>query len=99
MKEITRTLLSESNPPKYFWEDVVNTTCYVTNRVLMRPILKKTPYELCKGRKPKISHFKIFGCKCFILNNGKDNLGKFDANANKGIFLGYSSYIYIYTII
>jgi len=32
-----------------------------------------------------------FGWKCFVLNNGKDNLGKFDAKSNEGIFLKYSS--------
>src|ERR1051325_9795024 len=26
----------------------------------------------------------------FVLNNGKENLGKFDAKADEGIFLGYS---------
>ena len=26
----------------------------------------------------------------FVLNNGKESLGKFDAKADKGIFLGYS---------
>jgi len=74
----------------------VNTTCYVLNRVLIRPILKKTPYELFKGRKPNISHFRVFGSKCFILNNGKDNLGKFDSKADEGIFLGYSSQSHVY---
>ena len=29
--------------------------------------------------------------KCFILNNGKDHLGKFDSKADEGIFLGYES--------
>uniref|UniRef100_A0A3Q7XZQ9 Uncharacterized protein LOC113786557 n=1 Tax=Cicer arietinum TaxID=3827 RepID=A0A3Q7XZQ9_CICAR len=88
--ELARTMLSDSNLPKYFWADAVNTACYVSNRVIIRPILKKTPYELYKGRKPNISHFHIFGCKCFVLNNGKDNLGKFDEKADEGIFLGYS---------
>ena len=60
------------------------------NKTLIRPILKKTPYELYKGRKPNIYHLHIFGCKCFVLNNGKDNLGKFDAKSDEGIFLGYS---------
>ena len=60
------------------------------NRALIRPILKKTPYELYNGRKPNISHLHVFGCKCFVLNNGKDNLGKFDAKSDEGIFLGYS---------
>ena len=38
-----------------------------------------------------MSHLIVFGCKCFVLNNGKDKLVKFDAKADDGIFLGYSS--------
>ena len=37
-----------------------------------------------------IKHFRIFGSKCYIKNND-ENLGKFDARANEGIFLGYAS--------
>jgi len=96
LEEIVKTLLNETNLPKYFWVDVVNTACYVLNRVLIRPILKKTPYEFFKGRKLNISHFRVFGRKCFILNNGKDNLGKFDSKADEGIFLGYSSHSHAY---
>ena len=60
------------------------------NRVLIKPVLKLTPYEIFKGRKPNVFYFKAFGCKCFILNNGKSNLGKFDPKADEDIFLGYS---------
>ncbi|KAH9792992.1 Integrase catalytic domain-containing protein [Citrus sinensis] len=70
--------------------NVVNTACYVLNRVLIRPNLNKTPYELWKDRKPNIGYFKVFGCKCFVLNT-KDNLGKFDLKSDVGIFLGYSN--------
>ena len=76
--------------PKYFWAEAVNTACFIINRVIIRPILKKTPYELWKGRKPNIGFFHAFGCKCFVLNNGKDNLGKFDSKSDEAIFLGYS---------
>ncbi|KAH9751651.1 Integrase catalytic domain-containing protein [Citrus sinensis] len=68
--------------------EAVNTACYVLNRVLIRPNLNKTPYELWKDRKPNIGYFKVFGCKCFVLNT-KDNLGKFDPKSYVGIFLGY----------
>jgi len=90
LEELARTMLNENNLPKYFWVDAVSTACYVLNRVIIRPILKLTPYELFKGRKPTISHLKIFGCKCFVLNNGKSNIGKFDSKVDEGIFLGYS---------
>jgi len=73
-----------------FWADALNTACFVLSRVLIRPILNKTPYEFFKGRKPNISHLRVFVCKCFILNNGKDNIGKFDSKADEGIILGYS---------
>ena len=58
---------------------------------MIHPILKKTPYELWNDRKPNISYFRAFGCVCFVHNNGKDNLGKFDSKANEAIFLGYST--------
>jgi len=90
LEELARTLLNETNFPKYFWADVVSTSCYVLNEVLIRPVLNKTPYELFKGRKPNISHLKVFGCKCFILKNSKDNLDKFDSKVVEDIFLGYS---------
>ena len=98
LEELARTLLNDSSLLKYFWPDAVNTACYVLNRVLVRPILKKTPYELYKGRKPNISHFKVFGCKCFVLNNDKDNIGKFDAKVDDDIFIGYSSHSHAYRI-
>jgi len=98
LEELARTMLSESSFPKYFWVDVVCTACYVINRVLIRPILKKTPYELFHRRKSNICHFKVFGCKCYILNNGKENLGKFEEKADNGIFLGYSLTSHAYCV-
>jgi len=61
----------------------------IWNDAHIRPILEKTAYELFKERRPNISYFHQFGCTCYILNN-KLYLKKFDANAQRGIFLGYS---------
>jgi len=93
LEELARTMLSESSLPKYFWVDAVSTSCYVMNRVLIRPILKKTSYELFNGR-----NLRVFGCSCFVLNNGKENLGKFDEKADKGIFIGYPSNNHVYKV-
>ena len=87
---MARTMLNEHNILKYFWAEAVNTACYIMNRVLIRPSISKTPYELWNNKKQNISYFKVFGCKCFILNE-RDVLGKFDAKSDEGIFLGYSS--------
>ena len=80
------TILCKNYLPKYFWAEAVNTACYVVNRAMIRPILKKIPYELWKCRKPNISHMCALGYKCFVLNNNKDNLGKFDAKSDEAIF-------------
>jgi len=89
LQEMARTMIHENNLAKYFWAKAVNTTCYVQNRIYIRPILEKTAYELFKGRRPNISYFHQFGCTCYILNN-KLYLKKFDVNAQRGIVLGYS---------
>lgn len=54
--------------------EAINTTYYILNHALVRPVLKKILYKFWKARKPYIAQFKGFGCDCFILNNGKDNL-------------------------
>ena len=51
-----------------------------------------------KGRKLNISHLRILGCKCFVLNNGKDSLGKFIAKADKAIFLDQSLHSKAYRV-
>jgi len=98
LQELARTMQNETSLPKYFWADAVDTTSYVLNRVLIRPILKKTPYELFKGRRPALNHLKVFDCKCFILNNEKEQLGKFDSKAYEGIFLGYAINSHAYKV-
>ncbi|GJY35881.1 retrovirus-related pol polyprotein from transposon TNT 1-94 [Tanacetum coccineum] len=89
LQEMSRTLLNEQSIPQKFWCNAVDTSTYILNRILIRPFLGKTPYELFKGRKPNLEYFKVFGCKCFILNT-KDYLTKFDPKSTEGVFLGYS---------
>jgi len=79
LEEEAITLLNETNLPKYFWVDAVSNVFYTLNRLLIRPILKKTPYEVYKERNPNISHLRVFGCKCFVLNNRNESFGKFDS--------------------
>lgn len=43
---MTTTMLSSKNIVKRFWAEAISTTCYVSNRVYLRPGTSKTPYEL-----------------------------------------------------
>lgn len=71
---------------KKFWVEAANAACYTLNTCMSRPLLYKTPYDLLKGIKPKISRLRIYGCKFFIHNNGINLLGKFDARSDEGTF-------------
>jgi transposase InsO family protein len=65
--EMARTMIDEHRTLRRFWAEVVHTACYVSNRIYLRVHKKKRCYELMHGRTPKVSHFHVFGCKCFIL--------------------------------
>jgi hypothetical protein len=58
LQEMARIMLNEFDTPKVFFLKAVNTSWYVLNHVTLILQLKKTLYELCRGRKPNISYFK-----------------------------------------
>ncbi|GKC53406.1 putative ribonuclease H-like domain-containing protein [Tanacetum coccineum] len=86
--EAARTMLADSLLPTTFLAKLVNTACYVQNRVLVTKPHNKTPYELLHGRPPSISFMRPFGCLVTILNT-LDPLGKFDGKADEGFLVGY----------
>jgi hypothetical protein len=86
--EIARTMLDEHRTPRRFWADAISTACYISKRIFLRSIMHLTPFELRFGRKPSVSHFSPFGCKCFVLKCG--NLDKFESRSSDGILLGYT---------
>ncbi|GJW78065.1 retrovirus-related pol polyprotein from transposon TNT 1-94 [Tanacetum coccineum] len=98
LQEMSRTMVNEQSVPQKFWCNAVDTSTYILNRILIRPILGKTPYEIFRGRKPSLEYFKVFGSKCFILNT-KDYLTKFDPKSYKGVFLGYSQNSKAYVVL
>nr|GEU81597.1 retrovirus-related Pol polyprotein from transposon TNT 1-94 [Tanacetum cinerariifolium] len=86
--EAARTMLADSLLPIPFWAEVVNTACYVQNRVLVTKPQNKTPYELLHGRTPSIGFMRPFGCHVTILNT-LDSLGKFKGKVDEGFLVGY----------
>ncbi|GJW28864.1 putative ribonuclease H-like domain-containing protein [Tanacetum coccineum] len=82
-------LLADSFLPNTFWAEVVSTTCYVLNRVLVTKPQNKTPYELITSNIPIISYIRPFRCHVTILNT-IDHLGKFEGKSDEGFLVGYS---------
>jgi hypothetical protein len=88
--EMARTMLDEHRTSRRYLAEAVNTACHVGNRIFLWALLNKTCYELMHGQEPKVSHFRAFGCRCFILKKGR--LDKFESRSSDGIFLGYASH-------
>ena len=95
--DMARTMLDEYKTSDLFWCEAINTACHAINRLYLHKKLKKTSYELLTGNKPKVSYFRVFGCKCFILNK-RPKTSKFAPKVDEGILLGYGSNEHAYRI-
>ena len=88
-----RSLLIQSNLPKYMWGEACYTATHLYNRSPHAGLDFKTPYELKHGRKPDISKIKTFGSVCYYKNKG-NNIKKLDDKAIKGILVGFNDSLY-----
>ncbi|GKA94114.1 retrovirus-related pol polyprotein from transposon TNT 1-94 [Tanacetum coccineum] len=82
-------MLNGSVLSKHFWTEAVRIACYTQNRSIIIKRHDKNPYKIFRERIPDISHFHMFRCPVFI-HNHRDRLGKFNAKADDGYFLGYT---------
>jgi hypothetical protein len=87
---MARSMLSEYNVSHSFWAEAINTACFYSNHLYYHQFLENTPYEILNGRKPNITYFRVFGCKCYILKKGT-RLSKFEKKCDEGFLLGYST--------
>jgi hypothetical protein len=94
---MARTMLDEYKTLYLFWCEAVNTACHAINHLYLHKKLKKTAYELLTGNKPKVSYFRVFGCKCFILNK-RPKTSKFAPKVDEGFLLGYGSNEHAYRV-
>ncbi|CAH9122363.1 unnamed protein product [Cuscuta epithymum] len=83
-------MLIQSKLPHFMWAEAINTACFTQNRTSIHKRFNKTPYEILFKRTPDISFFRVFGCKCFVLND-RNERSKMDPKAIEGVFIGYST--------
>lgn len=70
------------------WPEAVGTAAHLRNRVPNRGLTKTTPYYEWYGKKPDVSHLRVFGAKAFV--RIPDSMRrKMDPKARKGVFVGY----------
>jgi transposase InsO family protein len=70
------------------WAEACSCAVYLQNRMAVKGVDGKTPYEVWNGVKPNLSHLRIFGSDVF-LHIPRDERGKFDPKAIKCQHVGY----------
>jgi hypothetical protein len=83
-------MLDENKMLDIYWTETVNIACHEINRLYLHKIYKKTTYELLNGNNPKVDSFRVFCCRCFILNK-KAKSSKFAPKVDEGFLIGYAS--------
>nr|GEV31896.1 retrovirus-related Pol polyprotein from transposon TNT 1-94 [Tanacetum cinerariifolium] len=69
--------------------EAIATACFTQNRLIIHKHFDKTPYEVMNKRKPNIKFFRVFGCRCYLLNDYED-VRKLKATGDIEVFVGYS---------
>jgi len=86
--EMARTMMIHAGVGHSLWAEAINTAAYLRNRAETSALSDVTPFESWTGRKPYVSHLKIFGSKAIVLN--KSTKRKFSAKGEENILVGYS---------
>nr|GFC31707.1 retrovirus-related Pol polyprotein from transposon TNT 1-94 [Tanacetum cinerariifolium] len=87
--EVTRTMLTFANLPLFLWAEAITTACFTQNHSIIHKRFDKIPYELMNKRKPNIKFFRVFECRCYLLNDYED-VGKLKAKGDIRVFVGNS---------
>lgn len=90
LSEACRCWLYSKNLPKELWAEAMACACHVINRMPLSSCGMKSPFEMLYKMKPSIGYFRVFGSICYV-HVPDANRTKFDAKAEKCVFIGYDT--------
>jgi hypothetical protein len=85
---MARAFLKQRGMPAVFSGEAVVTAIYILNRSPTKALNGRTPYEAWHGRKPVVSHLRVFGCLAFGKELG--HIGKVNDRSTPGVFICYA---------
>ena len=62
---MARCMLKQKNLLKSLWGEVVTTIVYILNRCHTKKLKNKVHEEVWSGKRPSLSHLKLFGSICY----------------------------------
>ena len=85
---MARSMLQARRLPNQFWAEAVATSVYLLNLSPIKAVMNRTPCEAWHGRKPYVSHLRVFGCVAYALKHPQTRQ-KLDEKSEKCIFICY----------
>jgi hypothetical protein len=82
-------MIHDQHLPMFFWVEAPRTAMYVQNKSPHKNLWNVTPEKAFTGVKPRVGHFRIFGCLVYI-HIPKEKRTNIDPSCRKGTFVGYN---------
>jgi hypothetical protein len=87
--ECARSMILAQGLGLEFWGEAMNMAVYIKNRCPTKALDSKTLQEAWSGRKPDVSHLRVFGCKAFADDVPDEKRTKLESKSMPCVFLGY----------
>ena len=77
-------MMAQAVLPECYWAEAVSTAMYLRNCILTRSLKEKvTLFEKWFGRKPDLSHIRVFGCTAYAFILDVKRKGKLSKKAER----------------
>jgi hypothetical protein len=90
-------MIHDQGLPMHLWAEASSMVVYVQNISPHKILGNKTYEEMFTGKKPEVSHLRIFGYPKFI-HVPKEKRIELEPSRKKGTFVGYSETLKAYRI-
>ena len=97
LMEKARSMFNGTGLGQELWAEVVETACYLVNISPSLVLEDKTPHQVWTGKKPSLSHLRVFGCDAYV-HVPKQKRTKLDNKSERCIFIGYKDALKGYKI-
>jgi hypothetical protein len=81
--------MADKNMTDHYWAETIAIAVYIMNKTPIAIVHGMTPKEKYSGKKPDLSHLKVFGCIAYV-HVPNELRTKLDSKAEKCVFIGYS---------
>jgi hypothetical protein len=83
-----RSMLIGVGLAQELWVEEIDTAKYLVNVSHSSGLVDITPHEVWSGKKPSVSHLKVFGCDAFV-HVPKEKRSNMEKKVVKCIFIRY----------